>query len=374
MNSIFNTNELLEFRLDDSAAAARWDELLSCFPGADVYHRAAYVLASAELEHSQPVGLMTSIGGRRFMVPALLRLIVGVDGQSWTDGSTPYGYGGVVCSSLDSEVEFRDVVEFFKGLRSWCERRKLVCYVLRSHPLLGQNWLFAESPGIDFVTNTRRRQTVALALQRWDDTMRCPLGLSKGRRSDLAFARRNLRVTWNTISDHQKALEQLGIFRVLYENAMQRIDASEFFHFPQSYYERLSMLGPDVGIGIAWCGDCAVGGAVFIAGPAYAHYHLSASNDVGYKYKAPTLLVVEGANWARQRGSRALHLGGGLRVKDSLMDFKRRFGGEAYEFGSLILITDRERYNSICSFAGGLWPYDQPMTVVSPISASDCSP
>jgi hypothetical protein len=369
MNSIFNTCELLEFWLDDSAAAGRWDALLSGFPAADAYHRAAYVLASAELEHSQPVGLMISFGGRRFMVPALLRLIKGPDEQSWSDGSTPYGYGGVLCSSLDSEVVLPDVVGFFKGLRSWCEMRKLVCYVLRSHPLLTQNWLFAEAPGIDFVTNTRRRQTVAVSLQRWDDTMQCPLGLSKGRRSDLALARRNLRVTWNTISDHENTLEQLGIFRVLYENTMQRIGAARFFHFPQSYYERLSMLGPDVGVAIAWRGNCAVGGAVFIAGPTYAHYHLSASTDIGYKYKAPTLVVVEGANWARQRGSRALHLGGGLRVNDSLMDFKRRFGGETYEFGNVILITDRERYNSICSFAGGRWPYDQQMTFVSPVSA-----
>jgi hypothetical protein len=369
MNSIFDTSELLEFRLEDSAAAARWDELLSCFPDADAYHRAAYILASAKLEHSHPVGLMISFGDRRFMVPALLRLINGPDGQSWIDGSTPYGYGGVVSSSLESEVALPEVVGFFKGLRWWCEMRKLVCYVLRSHPLLAQNWLFTEAPGIDFVINTRRRQTVALPLQRWDDTMRCPFGLSKGRRSDLAFARRNLRVTWNTVSDHRNTLEQLEIFRVLYENTMQCIDAAEFFHFPPSYYERLSTLGPDVGIAIAWNGDCAVGGAVFIAGTTYAHYHLSASNDIGYQHKAPTLLVVEGANWARQRGSRALHLGGGLRVNDSLMEFKRRFGGENHQFGNVTLITDRERYNSMCSFAGGRWPYDQQMSAVSPISA-----
>jgi Acetyltransferase (GNAT) domain len=369
MNSIFYTSELLEFRLDDSAAAARWDELLSGFPAADAYHRAAYVLASAELEHSQPVGLMISFGGLRFMVPALLRRIKGPDGQSWTDGSTPYGYGGVLCSSLDSEVGLTGVVGFFKRLRSWCEIRNLVCYVVRSHPLLAQNWLFAEAPDIDFVTNTSRRPTVALPLQRWDDTMRCPLGLSKGRRSDLAFARRNLRVTWNTISDHQNALEQLGIFRVLYENTMQCINAAEFFRFPPSYYEHLSALGPDVGIAIAWSGDCAVGGAVFIAGRTFAHYHLSASNDIGYKHKAPTLLVVEGANWARQRGSRALHLGGGMHVNDSLMEFKRRFGGKNYQFGNVILITDRERYSSMCSYNGGRWPYDQQMAVVSHMSA-----
>jgi len=45
----------------------------------------------------------------------------------------------------------------------------------------------------------------------------------------------------------------------LYENNMRRIGAAEFFHFSWSYYERLSTLGPDLGIGIAWHDECAVG-------------------------------------------------------------------------------------------------------------------
>ena len=359
MNSPLTTSNLLEFRLDDSLEAARWDELVACSPNADVYHRAAYVLASAELERSQPLGLMISLGSRRFLVPTLLRPITGLDGQSWTDASTPYGYGGVLCLTVDSEGKVPDVVDLFQALRDWCATRKLVSCVLRSHPLLKQDWLFAQASAVDFAAITRRGQTVAVPLQLWNDARQCPLGLSKGRRSDLTFARRNLHVTWNALSDQRDALEQFRIFRLLYENNMRRVNADEFFTFPWSYYERLSTLGPDVGIALAWRGDCAVGGTVFMAGPTYAHYHLSASDDTGYKYKASTLLVVEGANWARQRGCRFLHLGGGMRTNDSLMGFKRSFGGEHREFGHVTLIADRERYDAMCSLAAPPWPYDR---------------
>jgi hypothetical protein len=140
---------------------------------------------------------------------------------------------------------------------------------------------------------------------------------------------------------------------------LRRIDASEFFHFPWSYYERLSNLGPTWASVSPWHGDCAVGGAVFIAGSTNTHYHLSGSDETGHKYKASTLLVVEGAKWARQRGCSVLHLGGGMRVDDSLMDFKRSFGGKHHRFGYVILIADRERYNSMCSFAPARWPYEQ---------------
>lgn len=361
MNSPLMLTDVIEIRLNEAVGAARWDELVASSPQSDIYYRAAYILAAAELEHSQPLGLIISSSNRRYLLPMLLRPISSPDGQSWSDASTPYGYGGVLCSSLDSEVALPDVLHFFQELRAWCATRQLVSCVLRSHPLLAQDWLFAQSPGIDFVSIKRRSQTVAIPLQTWDDTRECPFGMSKGRRSDLALARRNLRVTWGVLSDQRDAVEQFRIFRSLYESNMRCVGAAEFFHFPWSYYERLSALGPDVGIGIAWHDDCAVGGAVFIAGPTYSHYHLSGSDETGHKYKASTLLVVEGAKWARQRGCRFLHLGGGLRVNDSLMDFKRSFGGEHHQVGHVILIADRGRYNSMSSFTPTRWPYDQRM-------------
>jgi hypothetical protein len=361
MNSFLTVKDVREIGLNDSVAATRWDELVARSPQSDVYSRAAYALASAELEQSQPLGLIISSSNRRYLLPMLLRPISSPDGQSWSDASTPYGYGGVVCPSPDSEVTLPDVVDFFQRLRAWCTTRKLVSCVLRSHPLLPQDWLFTEAPGIDFVSIKRRSQTVAMPLQLWDDTRDCPLGMSKGRRSDLDFARRNLRVTWGVLSDQLDTLEQCRVFRSLYESNMRRIGAAEFFHFPWSYYERLSTLGPDVGIGIAWHGDCAIGGAIFMAGPTFSHYHLSGCDETGHKYKAPTLLVVEGAKWARQRGCRVLHLGGGIRVNDSLLDFKRSFGGEHHDFGYVILIADRGRINAMCSFTPALWPYNQPI-------------
>ncbi len=361
MNSPLTASDLLEFHLDDSVEAARWDELVARSPNADVYHRAAYVLASAELEHSQPLGLMISSSNRQYLLPMLLRPISSPDGQSWADASTPYGYGGVICLGFDSGAAPPDGADLFQHLLAWSATRKLVSCVLRSHPLLTQDWLFAQALGIDFAV-TRRGQTVAVPLELWNDTRQCPAELSKGRRSDLALARRNLRVTLNPLSDQRDALEQFRIFRAFYDRSLQRIDAAEFFHFPWSYYERLSTLGPDVGIAIAWHGDCAVGGAVFMAGPTYAHYHLSATDDTGHKYKASTLLVVEGANWARQRGCRVLHLGGGG-MRDSLMDFKRSFGGEQHQFGYVTLIADRERYSSMCSLSAAPWPYHQQMAI-----------
>ena len=347
---------IAEIRLNEAGGAERWDELARQSPSFDAYHRSAYILATGDVENSQAFGVVISCNDQQYLLPMLLRPILGPDGQSWLDASTPYGYGGVITSGSGATPPVGS--DLFQFLREWCRDRNIVACVLRSHPLLAQDWLFAGKEP-DFATVTRRGQTTSVPLQGWDDVRQCPLEMSKGRRSDLSLARRNLRITWNDPCQPRDTLEQFRIFRGLYEATMQRVDATEFFHFPWSYYERLSTLATDIGVAIAWHGEHAVGGSIFMAGTSFAHYHLSASDDIGHKYKASTLLVVEGAKWARERGCRRLHLGGGMLADDSLMRFKQSFGGETHAFAHIMLIADRERYHSMCALPGAPWPYEQ---------------
>ena len=349
---------ITEIRLDEVGGADRWDELARQSPSFDAYHRSSYVLATAGVENSQALGIVISSGDQQYLLPMLLRPLCGPDRQSWLDASTPYGYGGVVTVGAGAAPVGSDLLTY---LHEWCNDRDLVACVIRSHPLLNQDWLLAINE-VDFASVTRLGQTTSISLYGWDEDRQCPVGLSKGRRSDLSLARRNLRITWNEPSQQKNSLESFRIFRGLYESTMQRVDATEFFHFPWSYYEKLSTLGPDVGVAIAWHGDRAVGGALFMAGPSFAHYHLSASDDTGHTYKASTLLVVEGAKWARQRGCRRLHLGGGMLANDSLMRFKQSFGGEPHKFAHITIIGNRERYQSMCSVQGSPWPYEQKRT------------
>src|SRR5277367_3210885 len=130
---------LFEFGLSNPSEAARWEGLLSLFPGADVYHRAAYILASSEVERSEPIGLALSVAERRFMVPILVRTVTASTGESWKDAVSPYGYGGVLCEAFDVQPEV--VVELLRRLQGWCIDQQIVCCVLRSHPLLRQEWL-----------------------------------------------------------------------------------------------------------------------------------------------------------------------------------------------------------------------------------------
>jgi hypothetical protein len=168
--------------------------------------------------------------------------------------------------------------------------------------------------------------------------------MSKGRKTDLSVARRQLEISW------EGGAEALERFRAVYDETMLRLGAGEHYLFPSAYYRALADgLGECLGVALSLRGDETVGGALFLAdgkGP-FAHYHLSGTTEAGRELKAGTLLVHEGAVWAAERGCELLHLGGGTQGADSLYAFKRSFGGEELIYSFATLVADEARYGAL---------------------------
>ena len=179
-------------------------------------------------------------------------------------------------------------------------------------PALWGRVLLCTSPG----------PTTAIDLRRWNAETASIATLNKGRRYDLSFARRHLRSTW--MSEGRALGEDLQRFYELYEQRMTEVEASEYYHFPLEYYQSLAEgLGHRFDIAIAWLNDEAVGAALFMMDEKIAHYHLSATNDLGRAHKATTLILNAAAERARRQGCQDLHLGGGARGEDKLFAFKQ---------------------------------------------------
>lgn len=338
------------------AEAERWEALAAGSPTPDVYYLPEYALAASEIEHAETVAVVAGADLCRLLAPLLIRSMSAEDNGSnvqWTDACSPYGYGGLL--SLSGHQPSRDDLRlFFDGLRGWCSERRIVCCVVRLHPLMRQEEWF--SSGEQALRLRVRGTTTAIDLNEWDRAHDRPRGMSKGRESDLNAARRVLRVSW-TSGEDADADSRIQGFAALYDQSMEARAGEKFYRFPRSYFSRLAELGRHFGIASAWMGDELAGASIFLAGRDYAHYHLAAVNETGMKFKASTLLVVEGARWARGRGCKLLHLGGGLSPGDSLEDFKRSFGGQSYRYGYLALIVDPVRYEELCRMSNAPWPY-----------------
>jgi serine/alanine adding enzyme len=309
----------------------RWDKLVDESAAPDVYYRPGYCRANGAAGHGRAVAVVTE----RALFPLLLRPLP--FGEEGFDAATPYGYGGVLPLGRDTPFTGSDPTTEVRQLRDWCVTSGVVSCLLRLHPLLGGPRQLAGVDTRDLEVH-EHGPTTAIDLSRLDDGRL--EGMSKGRKADLTIARRELDVSWGG-----GGLEQ---FREVYDSTMRRVGAGEFYLFPSEYYRALAEgLGDRLGVALALLDGEPVGGALFLAGGRFAHYHLSGTKDAGRELKAGTLLVHAGAEWARERGCELLHLGGGTAGADSLFAFKKSFGGETYTYGFATLVADRERYDAL---------------------------
>jgi hypothetical protein len=309
-----------------AAGDERWDELVDASPTPDVYFRPGYCRAYEAAGDGRLVGVRSATA----LFPLLLRELP--YGEEGFDAVTPYGYGGVL-----PLVSGPDLLADVSQLRDWCVSNGVVSCLLRLHPLLGGFGHLSELDGVEVVEHG---PSTAVDLSRVEEGRLA--GMSKGRKADLAVARRELEVSWE---GGEEALER---FRAVYDDTMARIGAADYYLFPAGYYHALAEgLGDRLGVALALRGDEVVGGSLFLGDRRFAHYHLSGTTEAGRELKAGTLLVHAGAVWAAARGCELLHLGGGTGGADSLYAFKRSFGGREHTYSLATLVADPSRYEAL---------------------------
>jgi serine/alanine adding enzyme len=145
------------------------------------------------------------------------------------------------------------------------------------------------------------------------------------------------------------APENLDRFVGLYEQTMDRKDASGFYYFPPEYWNALAA-GLRDRIVLFEAGDDAA--LLCFATRPWLHYHLGATSVEGRKVGASNLLFLEAARWGASAGFTRFHLGGGLGGgEDSLFEFKQRFDpGGRVEMAVGKAVHDEAAYRAL---AGG---------------------
>lgn len=342
-----STCEATLLSADDPTDAHLWNSLVDGASTPDVYYRPGYAKAYQAIDHGKAVAVLIETRELRALFPLLLRPLNAlpfVQDETGFDAITSYGYGGLLL--LDAEgLSEKQARELLVALREWCRENEVISAHVRLHPVLRQEAWFSGAIGEDFHLSLVG-PTTAIDVNQWNAETSSIATLNKGRRSDLNFARRRLRFTWT--SDGRPVLDDLREFYRLYEHRMTELEAGEYYHFSFDYYQALAEeLGQQFNIALAWLNDRAVGGALFMIDRMMAHYHLSATNDLGRAHKASTLLLNGGAERARLRGCKYLHLGGGARGEDKLFAFKQSFGGAEYRYSYLSLVCDPVRYGRL---------------------------
>jgi serine/alanine adding enzyme len=293
--------------------SASWDERTGEL---DAYYRRPYVESAALLD-----------GGRPFLLEHDGALFAGIERAEPRDVVTPYGYGGPIGGDGS----------FWAAYEDWARERGVVSTFVRFHPLYG-NQAGAQ------IHVEALAPTVAWRLDPERDLL---AGLHFKHRNKVTKAEK----AGATVRQHYG----LGEFVTLYEDTMRRLDADDFYLFEPVYWEHLSQL-PLARFDAEIAGE-VVASALCLATPPWLHYHLSGTTDTGRSTGASTLVLLEAARWAQERGFERFHLGGGLGGKeDSLHHFKARFDPEGL-VGAAVgkAIHDEEAYRRL---SGGEAGYD----------------
>jgi hypothetical protein len=314
-------------RVEMDLAAGAWDDALARLPPAarDVYFTPAYHALHAESGDGLPVCARVEEAAASLLVPGLR---VAIEGTTRHDLQTCNGYGGPLAGE---EAERRFLEEAWAAWRSAAARSGLVAAFFRLHPLLGnERWLPADAR---VVTD---RVTVALDLTAgvaalWD-------GARPRHRRKVRSARRDgWAVRWDRPEDW-------AAFPALYAGAVERLKGPERLRFPAPYFEALARL-PGAQLAALRDGQGLAAAAVFLAGPLWYHYHLSARRP-GTGNDLTSLLLQEGLERAAGEGRQSMHVGGGRTssADDSLLAFKQSLGGTLLEFKVALVVADAEAY------------------------------
>ena len=318
----------------------RWPEALARLPH-DFYHRPEYVGLDADWNRARPRAFLARAGDAELFVPYLLRRCdalgpQAVDGETASDVVSPYGYPGLLLSEAA-----RGSARFAReAMRCLCEtlREMGVCSAFfRMHPLLGDGIpaLFPEgffTPGgetvaMDLTLDDRQLWKAVREGHQWTIKKCVRLG----------FVPRMV-----ALRDH------IDAFMEIYRDTMDRVQARESYYFGRDYFARLAEMPERVHCCLVeWQGRPAAACIFFeCGGIVQAHLGGTRSEFLG---RSPFhLLLYFAAEWARSRGNRYLHMGGGVGgSSDRLLQFKRGFSPLLFPFWTLRLVTDPETYREL---------------------------
>ncbi|WP_233222678.1 GNAT family N-acetyltransferase [Chroococcidiopsis sp. CCALA 051] len=306
----------------------------------DVYHLPEYIEIESKRTSTLPNAFIIIDDEKIFFVPYLLRqcddiLDREISRKEVFDIVSPYGYPGILLSKAAINTPgFPDFA--IRELRRVLFEHKVCSAFFRLHPILNFNFNEVFQPN----TFTTIGETVSVDLtlsesKIWAHTR-------KGHQSTINKCKR-LGFTGKMVNFKQ----YIHNFISIYNETMERVGAQKSYYFSHEYFEDLLKLGQHLHLGIVELDNEIACASLFLESSGIVQAHLGGTKNQFLRYSPFNLLVDYARNWAKARGNKFLHLGGGVgcSTTDSLYTFKSGFSRTRHPFLTLRLIIDEEKYH-----------------------------
>lgn len=308
----------------------------------DVYHLSEYVKIDAQRTQTFPEAFLLQDKDKILFVPYLLRScsdIIDIRQRNTYDVISPYGYPGILMSEAAYETpKFAEVA--IEQFRQTLKERNVCSAFLRLHPILGDR--FAKTFKSGFLQENGQTVSIDLTLdeeQIWAKTR-------KGHQSTINKCIR-LGMTGKTVSfaDH------MDEFIAIYNETMDRVSAKGTYYFGREYFQGLLELGDKLHLGIIKLEGETICSCLFFESCGIVQAHLGGTRTEFLKQSPFNLMLHYMRLWAKDRGNKYLHIGGGVGgKKDNLYTFKSGFSKQRHNFYTLRAVVDDNRYKDLLKF------------------------
>jgi hypothetical protein len=316
-----------------------WQTFLECVPH-DFYHLPGYVRLAAAQDNGQAEAVLITEGGSYFFLPYIVESFARIEALPGTtdqlhDIKSPYGYP---CPLLRE-----DSAGFLRAaITQWADamrERGTVSGFFRLHPLFLEHIESLQTVG----SLVRRGTTVAIDLTSSAEEIWRRVRRNHQRNIEQA-RQQGFTVTMDC------GTEGLEDFEPIYWESMDRVGANASYYFPPSYFRELSAA---LGNRLWTCtarrpeGDAAASILLVESGPI-VQYHLGGTRTAALALTPTKLLFDHAWRWAKARGRRVLHLGGGVGgAEDSLFYFKAGFSDQRLPFFTWQIVFLEKAYRSL---------------------------
>ena len=308
----------------------------------DVYHLPAYGRATARHEGGVSRAFLAYEQHQRLLVPLLIKPLdfLGAHEEPWFDAASPYGYPSPLLAVPDDpEAEAflrRAVARLVRTLRT----QRVVSLFVRLHPLLP----VPLKPLAEAGHLVHHGDTISIDLTQpldalWKQTRASSRNeINKARRAGLTV-------------HHDPHWTALDAFLDLYYQTMDRVAAPVSYFFERSYFTALrEALHEALHLLVVRHRDTVVGAGLFSEINGIVEYLFSGSRADSMGLHPTKLMLDHARAWAKQRGNRVLHLGGGVGGRaDSLFHFKAGFSRRCHAFHTWRVVVNPDRYEALCA-------------------------
>lgn len=267
-----------------------------------------------------------------------------IDGETYFDIVTPYGYGGPIVLECDKNKKSELISQFFKGFSTYCEENKIVSEFVRFYPM--------ENNANDFKTLydiSCIRKTLGTNLKGYDDPIQSEF--SKSCRKNIRKAL-NKGVTFEVIENPK----DIGEFKQIYYSTMDRNNATGYYYFGDEYFDKtLNFFRENIIIVKAIYEEKTIAQGLYFIYGKNIHIHLSGTLSE-YLYLSPAYILRYAVTmWGKENGYDMIHHGGGRSnsENDGLFKFKKGFAKNTeFEFYVGRKIWDNGIYLRLCKELG----------------------